>query len=93
MSKVVVTDKTDYGGIGRVECISIGMICYIADAYFYKGNIILGLIPRNKHSKLYGMCWYRDSEVELVISFLFYREVLFIIVKYVNIYIKLIHIQ
>lgn len=80
MSKVVVIDKTDYGGVGRVECIPIGTICYIADAYFY-------------NSKLYGMCWYRDSEIELVISFLFYREVLFIIVKYVNIYIKLIHIQ
>ena len=93
MSKVVVIDKTDYGGVGKVECIPIGTICYIADAYLYDGNIILGLIPINKYSKLYGMCWYRDSEVELVISFLFYREVLFIIVKYVNIYIKLVHIQ
>lgn len=66
---------------------------YIADAYLYDGDISLGLIPINKHSKLYGMCWYRDSEVELIISFLFYREVLFMIVKYVNIYIKLVHIQ
>lgn len=54
---------------------------YIADAYLYDGDISLGLIPINKHSKLYGMCWYRDSEV------------LFMIVKYVNIYIKLVHIQ
>lgn len=33
MSKVVVIDKTDYGGVGKVECIQIGTICYIADAY------------------------------------------------------------
>ena len=53
MSKVVIIDKTDYGGVGKVECIPIGTICYIADAYLYEGNIILGLIPINKHSKLY----------------------------------------
>lgn len=47
MSKVVVIDKTDYGGVGKVECIPIGTICYIADAYLYDGNIILGLIPIN----------------------------------------------
>lgn len=93
MSKVVIIDKTDYGGVGKVECIPIGTICYIADAYLYEGNIILGLIPINKHSKLCGMCWYRDNEVKLVISFLFYREVLFTFIKYVNIYIKLVHIQ